>query len=447
MTPLPLLRRTLLALALGTLATGLALARTATETPVRLPVFVPESAGSDANDPGNLAHTRLRVLDTAKAATNSAPTGNVLINSPAMLRSVYSLPSTGGSGAIAIVDAYHYPTALNDFNVFASQYGLTKETSTNATSPSNKVFEVVYANGRKPASGGDYIDSWNLEAALDIEWAHAMAPGAKIYLVEAASASNNDLFLAVRVAASLPGVREVSMSWGEGEWPGEVRYDSLFTGNGVVFLAAGGDASDTIEYPSASPNVVSVGGTTLNRDASGNFLSETAWDETGCGISRYEPRPTYQSALSSLLGKKRGTNDLSFVADPNTGVYVYDSTPLWGEAGWWTVGGTSLSTPAIAGVLNLAATASASSASAAVREVSLFGTQFGPYRFIGSSFGNVSSSGFAASSVAELTRIYDNLGKAGDFRDISSGTDGTLSATPGWDFVTGVGSPVGLGGK
>jgi subtilase family serine protease len=356
-------------------------------------------------------HTRLRVLEVPEASTSTTSQ----FNTPATLRAVYSLPSTGGSGAIAIVDSYHYPTALNDFNYFAKYFGLPQETSTVATGANNKMFQVVYAPGYQPQSGGSYIASWNMEAALDIEWAHAMAPNAKIYLVEAASDSDNDLFYAVRVAASLVNVKEVSMSWGGSEESYEAQqFDPIFKATGVVYFASGGDASDQMNYPAASPNVVSCGGTSVNRSSVGAFLSETGWNDTGCGPSVYEPRPTFQNGVLAVVGAKRGVSDMAFDSDPNTGVYVYDTTPVWGESGWWILGGTSVASPSLAGVVNLAA---------------------------------ASGNGFAANTAAEQTRIYGSLGNAKAFRDITSGTDGKYSCKTGYDFVTGVGSPFSLVGK
>jgi kumamolisin len=377
----------------------------------RLPVLVPESAGWSANEHGQHFHTRLRVLDVPDAAESSASQ----FNTPATLRAIYHLPATGGSNAIAIVDAYHFPTSLADFNSFSASFGLPKETSTNALSTANHVFQVVYANAVKPASGGNYISSWNLEEALDIEWAHAMAPGAKIYLVEAASDSGSDLYTAVRLAATLPGVKEVSMSWGGSEMSYEASaFDPIFTAAGVVYLASGGDVSAQMEYPAASPNVVSCGGTSIARNSSGVVTSETGWNDTGCGPSAYESRPAFQNVVASVVGNKRGVSDLSFDADPNTGVYVYDSSPLWGEEGWWILGGTSVSSPSLAGVINLAAS---------------------------------SGNGFALSSVAEEARIYGHLGNTNAFRDITTGTDAKLKAAAGYDFITGVGTPNTLFGK
>ncbi|HEV3271079.1 MAG TPA: S53 family peptidase [Candidatus Methylacidiphilales bacterium] len=395
---------------LAVLAIGCLLPVAGQEAPRHLTVLVPESAGSSPQDRGVRFHTRLRVLVVPNAASSTTSQ----FNTPATLRSIYNLPATGGSDAIAVVDAYHYPTALADFNAFAKYFGMAQETSTNATAV-NKTFQVVYARGYAPQSGGNYIASWNLEAALDIEWAHSMAPNAKIYLVEAASDSMNDLDYAVEVAASLTGVKEVSMSWGGSETSYEaMMYDPIFKASGVVYTASGGDSSDEMEYPAASPNVVSCGGTSVNRSATGIFLSETGWNDTGCGPSVYEPRPGYQNGVASVVGAKRGVSDLAFDSDPNTGVYVYDSTPLWGESGWWILGGTSVASPSLAGVFNLAAT---------------------------------SGNGFAVNTAAEQARIYGSLGNAKAFRDITSGTDGKYTCKVGYDFITGVGTPNGLVGK
>jgi len=329
---------------------------------------------------------------------------------PAMLRSVYNLPSTGGSGIIAIVDAYDYPTALNDFNVFANNFGLPVETSTNVTASTNKVFQVVYASGSKPASNSN----WAMEEALDIQIAHAMAPNAKIILVEAASNSNSNLFSAVTKASQLVtangGKGEVSMSWGASEYFYEgLFYDGDFKTANVVYVASTGDKGGATEYPSTSPYVVAVGGTTINLNSDGSFSSETGWSGSGGGKSAYESRPSFQSGIQSIVGSARGVPDVSFDGDPASGAYIYDTTPYNNQTGWWIIGGTSLAAPSVAGVINLAGS-------------------------------------FYASSTVELNTIYGGLGSA-NFRDILTGTAGSFSCTAGWDFVTGIGSPYGLIGK
>ncbi len=375
-------------------------------------VLVPESSGIGATDRQTLQqHTRMRVLAVPKI---TPPAMSAQFNTPATIRAVYNLGATGGSNAIAIVDAYHYPTSLADFNGFSQVFNLPQETSATATSANNQHFEVVYATGTKPQSGGSYIGSWNLEEALDIEWAHAMAPNAKIYLVEAASASMSDLDNAVRIAANLPGVKEVSMSWGGSETSYEAAmFDSLYVKSGVVFFASSGDSSDEMEYPAASPNVVACGGTTINRTSTGTYVSQSAWNDAGCGPSVYEARPSFQSSVSSVVGTKRGVSDISFDANPNSGVYVYDSTTFEGGSGWWILGGTSVASPCLAGLVNVAA----------------------------------GTNGFATGSAAENARIYGNLGNASAFTDVTSGTDGKYTGKAGYDFPTGVGAPHGLVGK
>ena len=324
--------------------------------------------------------------------------------SPASIRAVYNLPSSGGAGTIAIVDAYDAPTAEHDLAVFSSTYGLP------ACTTANGCFRKVYASGVKPALNC----GWAQETSLDIEWAHAMAPMAKIVLVEAASNYSTDLFRAVDLASSIvspggKGFGEVSMSWGFGEFSGENTFDSHFNRSGVVFVASSGDVGGVRQYPATSPLVVAAGGTTVQRDGTGHFVGEYAWSGSGGGPSTYELRPQYQNALVTMVGSRRGTPDISFNANPYSGVAVYDSTACQGLAGWLIFGGTSVSAPALAGVVNLAGH-------------------------------------FYQSSSLELGVVYSHLGTTA-FRDVTLGRAGTFSAARGWDFVTGVGSSVGLSGK
>ncbi len=315
------------------------------------------------------------------------------------MHAAYNVPSIGGAGAIAVVDAYHFATSLNDFNVFAKMYNLPQETSTNATASSNTVFQVVYQGLTQPTPDA----SWGQEEALDIEWAHAMSRNAKIYLVEANSADIDDLFAAVQKASTLPGVREVSMSFGTSEYSQEAQSDSIFTTPGVVYFAAAGDEAGVSEYPSLSPNVVGVGGTTLNLTTADRVSSEIVWNGTGGGPSVYEPIPSYQSVIKSIVGNFRGSPDIALNADPNTGCAVYDSTSYQGFSGWLVFGGTSLATPCIAGIANTC------------------GRRF-------------------ANSTLELQFIYGGLGRS--YRDIITGSSGSFNAKKGWDFCTGVGVPI-----
>jgi kumamolisin len=355
-------------------------------------VLIPDSSLEHAEDVGVRAHTN-HLIKFDPQYVGTSPSGET----PASIRPVYNLPSTGGVGTIAIVDAFHYATAENDLNVFSSQFGLP------ACTKANGCFQVVTL-GKRSNCG------WAQEAALDIEWAHAMAPGASIVLVEAASSSFADLFHAVDIAKALPGVRQVSMSWGGSEFSSEASNDSAhLLQSGVVFFASSGDTGGATIYPGTSPNVVSAGGTTIHR-TNGAFTSETGWSGSGGGPSKYEGRPSYQDAISAIVGSARGVPDFSFDADPNSGVSVYDSTSCQGASGWLVFGGTSVSSPSLAGIVNLA-------------------------------------NGKAASSGDELTMIYLNRATSTDFRDILTGTAGSFTAVPGWDFVTGVGSNQGLSGK
>jgi kumamolisin len=391
-------------------------------------VLIPRSSIGLPGDAGVRAHTNIRILIPADGfagpkSTAGPPYLGLLYQTPASAACIYALVTqaagcnpnqvtlvpNGGSNAIAIVDAYHDPHAASDLAAFSAQFGLPAIT--------NSSFEVVYASGVQPSQ--DPTGGWELEESLDIEWAHAMAPNATIFLVEAASNNNTDLFPAVAVASSLvaaAGGGEVSMSWTQGEFPGETSDDSYFTEPGVVYFAASGDGPGVF-YPSASPNVVSTGGTTLSMSVStGSFQQEFAWEYSGGGLSIFEPTPTYQAGVSGLNGA-RGTPDVAFDADPFTGVWVYDSTPLNGAGGpsspWWIVGGTSVASPSLAGIANAAGK-------------------------------------FASSTNTELTRVYADPRISGDFSDVVIGFCGTYAqyrAGVGYDFCTGLGSPGTYRGK
>ncbi len=385
-------------------------------------VIVPASSQARPEDAGLRAHTNVRIFVPGGIHTESSspPVG---YETPASLACVYGFVApttgcnpttvttvaTGGSKLVLIVDAYDDPTAANDLSVYSQQYGLPAITSSN--------FEVVYASGSKPAQ--DSSGGWELEESLDIEMAHAMAPGAKVVLVEAASSNNTDLLAAVSVAASMAaaaGGGEVSSSWGEGEFSGETSYESTFSASNVVFFASTGDEHGT-EFPSVLENVVGAGGTSINRNSGHNFTSQTAWADTGGGLSSQVTIPPYQAAekkVAKIVGKARGVPDFSFDANPNTGVEVYDSTPYEGTVyDWLVVGGTSVASPALAASINSAAS-------------------------------------FASSTVAELTTVYDNYTNTSDWTDIISGScdnKGEINAKKGYDLCTGIGVPKGYAGK
>ncbi len=384
-------------------------------------VIVPSSSIARPGDAGVRAHTNIRILAPGGdiVPNDAAPSGSY--ENPASLACLYGLTAkvagcnpmtlktvtTGGSKVVAIVDAYDYPTAKKDLTAFSKQYGLPAIT--------NKNFEVVYATGTKPAQ--DSSGGWELEEALDIEMAHALAPGAKVVLVEAASNSLADLLTAEAAASKLvaaAGGGEVSNSWSGGESSGEESKESDFATNTVVYFASTGD-SPGIGFPAALSNVVAVGGTSVIRTPAGAYQYQTAWNEGGGGSSAYVPIPSYQSAIAKIVGSKRGTPDISLVADPNTGVWIYDTTPYQGTVyDWLVIGGTSVSSPALAAIVNNA--------------------------------GN-----FFASTPLELAQVYANRNVKADFTDVTKGTCGsnnmTTKAVKGWDFCTGVGTPLGRAAK
>jgi hypothetical protein len=313
----------------------------------------------------------------------------------------------GAGQTIAIVTAYNDPNIMSDLAAFDKQFGL-------ASPPS---FTVKNLGGSTTDAG------WALETSLDVEWAHALAPAAKILLVEASSASLSGLFSAVSYASKQAGVSVVSMSWGTTEFWGQWNYDSLFTTpaghTGVTYVAASGDSGAWYGpmYPSVSPNVLAVGGTSLTVSGS-NYVSETGWSGSTGGFSGldsywqfYEPQPSYQNAALQAAGLSYGvrtTPDVSFNANPSSGVSVYDSVAYSGQSGWFQVGGTSAAAPAWAGLIAIA-----DQGLATAGKPVLSGTQ-------------------AQSSLYSLP--------SSDFHDITSGFNG-YNATPGYDLVTGLGSP------
>ncbi len=375
--------------------------------------------------------------------TPTPPYSGYAYETPASIACVYALlsvttgcnpntvttPPSGGSSAIAIVDAFDDPFAGPDLAYFSSQFGLPFDPAQ---------LHVVYEDGTEPAV--DPTGSWEMEESLDLQYSHAMAPSATIYLVEAQSSSFANLLTSVEIAGNLvrcgqteqnpsthavgtcpktsTGAGEVSMSWGGGEFSSETAYDSIFTTAGVVYVASAGDAPGTL-WPCVSPNVVCAGGTSIRRSPStGNFINEVSWTLGGGGVSLYEKIPGYQSSISGIVGVSRGVPDVSLDSNPVTGLWVYDSfgyalsvsDEALANAGWTIIGGTSASSPMWAGILNNAATRASS---------------------------------FAASSNAELTQMYKNKAVTTDFRDIDIGYcgpyEGYTTAT-GWDPCTGIGS-------
>jgi hypothetical protein len=268
-----------------------------------------------------------------------------------------SVPADGRGQTIAIVDAFHHPHIADDLAVFDAQFGI----------PAPPSLTVVNQNGR--TDDFPEVDAgWAGEIALDVEWAHAMAPGADILLVEAADSSIDNLVTAVRYARRQENVTTVSMSWGGNEffqWPfgnedNQQKDNDEFMKTpvdhpGVTFIAAAGDSGQQsgVLWPSASPNVLSVGGTSLfTKDSVGRYEDEKGWAGTNGGFSTVEDRPGYQDDANS--SNSRSTADVAYNADPRTGFAMYDSIDDDGRSGWQEVGGTSAGAPQWAALIAIA---------------------------------------------------------------------------------------------
>lgn len=251
-----------------------------------------------------------------------------------------TIPGDGRGQTIAIVDAYDDPNVLADLKHFDATFGLPDPAFTKAT-----------------PQGTPAMDSgWAMEIALDVEWAHAIAPRASILLVEAKTSGLGDLLNAVDYARRQSGVVAVSMSWGAGEFSGETYFDSYFTTPGghpgVTFVASSGDSGARYgpSWPAVSSNVLSVGGTHLNiANSAGAYYSESGWSYSGGGYSAYVSRPAFQNGF--FTNSHRGNPDVAYDADPNSGFYVYDTA---GASGWYDVGGTSAGSPQWAALVAIA---------------------------------------------------------------------------------------------
>jgi len=395
----------LLAVALTVLLLGFTTPAPAQSSPAKGTVIVPESS---VPHPGGVS-TNVLLFVPDEPQPGSYPSGE----NPGSLACIYDLVKqtsgcktsnsnfpSGGSKAIALVDYGDDPDAETDIDTFATTFGLPKPSFT----------KVCVPKGQTCSQQG----SWALEESLDIEYSFGMAPNAKIYLVEA-SDNSSDLYGAEDAATKLvaaAGGGEISNSWiYYGEYSGENADDKHFKHKGIVYLAASGDeggGETYVGYPCTSPFVVCAGGTTINRDSSGDFQYESGWSGAGGGTSHYEPRPKYQNVIKKLVGKARGVPDMAADANPFTGVAVY-STDYCG--GWCVVGGTSVASPTLAGIIN-------------------------------------SDGEFMSSSTAELTQAYSEYpGDYGKYwTDITQGNNG-YACDKGWDFCTGIGSVLTSTGK
>ena len=313
-------------------------------------------------------------------------------SSPSKARSFYGFDKVSGTGtgqSIAIIDAYGSPTIQKDLDTFCTTYGLPKTT-----------VQIHYPSGVPTTTDKD----WAMETSLDVEWAHAIAPGAAIHLVISPDASDNKLLAAVDYAVSL-GAKQVSMSWGSDEFSGQSTYSSHFNVPGVSFFASSGDNGAGVSWPAVDPSVVGVGGTTLYYNVFGCTYNEKAWSGSGGGTSKYTGEPTYQGSFQTST--KRMVPDVSYDADPMTGFAVY-MTNMSVLGGWGVIGGTSAGAPQWAALMALVNS---------MRKAPL------------------------QNVLSVLYQLGDPKTRTLYFRDITSGGNGGYNAATGYDEVTGLGTP------
>lgn len=337
------------------------------------------AAGGNLPEPGRGADFR---TVSPLAISGSVP------YTPTQIRQIYGFSSVSATGAgqtIAIVDAMGSPTLSNDLAHFSATFGLPTAS-----------MSVVYPAGRPTTTD----PNWAMETSLDVEWAHAIAPQAKILVVVAPSSSLSALLSCVNYAAQYASV--VSMSWGASEFSSEGSYDGYFSHSGVSYFASAGDSGAAVLWPGVSTRVTSVGGTTVNVSSTGT-VSEIAWSGSGGGVSAYLSAPAWQTKVQT--SGRRTVPDIGYDANPSTGYYVYDTTTVDGYSGWLQVGGTSAGAPQWAALTALV------NSKRTTRESGINAVMY--------SFGSPST----------------------DYTDIVSGTNGKYACHSGYDYVTGLGSP------
>jgi hypothetical protein len=381
---------------------------------------------------GNTSVSTSFIADTLTLSGNAiaqfSASGVAAAYTPAQVRTAYGvngIPLDGSGQTVAVVEAYDDPSILQAVDAFDNQFGLTASGSSlyDQYGPASSFVTVLNQAGlTTPRPAPDVTGEWETEEALDVEWAHAMAPGAQIVIVEANSQSLADLMAGVVTAANQPGVSVVSMSWGfpEGQsvfQADEALYDGDFTAppghTPVTFLASTGDygAAD-LEYPAFSPNVLAVGGTSLVLNQDGSYNSETAWggssaapgaSQGGGGTSLYEPEPLFQQGVQS--SGQRSTPDVAFVADPGTGVWIADAYNQPAGDPWQVVGGTSLSAPAWAGLIAVvnqgraaAGESALSSSAGAQAQAALYGLPAADFNVVGGGYNTATGLGTPVAS-------------------------------------------------
>ena len=392
---------------------------------------------------------RLHALGVAAGSGDGAvaplaTSGTVTTFTPAQVRAAYGLPALpatfssltaaqaaqlGAGQTIYIVNAMHNPNVAAELAAFNQRFGLPT-CATKAVAPSTALplpaasktaceLSVVYntASAAMTGTAPRYDAGWATEIALDVQWAHATAPLARIVLIESPDASLDGLLGGVKLANAMgPGV--VSMSFGATEGNYTASVDAAFAGTGMSYLAATGDSGTQVSWPAVSPKVLAVGGTTLTWTGTGT-RSETGWSLTGGGMSAYTATPSYQTSAVPGMGSpaRRMVADVGFNADPNSGQYIAVMTPGSATVNWTSAGGTSLSTPQWAGLLAV------SNAMRLQGGKTLLGA---PHSLLYGQIGAVP--GTYASVFADITKGSD-------------GSCGTCAAKTGYDQLTGLGTP------
>lgn len=417
--------------------------------------YAPKSWQADG-DLADLSTARLsrdvlikRIGDLGRMRTASASGETVVPNAttitgtvftPAQIRAAYglvALPAVGASlttaqkaalGAgqtIYVIDAYHDATALSDLNAFSTKFGLPTCTAvavattatTLAAAPSTCTFSQIHSTltNTMTATVPAYNGTWAPESKLDVQWAHAIAPLARIVLVEMPDSMSSSILGATQLVKKL-GAGVVSMSFGSVEAGWAASYDGYFTGTGMTYIASAGDAGTQVLWPAVSPSVLAVGGTGMNW--SGSARTEVAWTSTGGGLSAKVPLPAYQSGFASggAALARRAVPDVAFNASPSTGQYVAITLP--GAATVWSAyGGTSIAAPQWAGIVAVANAIRVNNAKAVLGD---FHTLL--YKSIATVPGTYASS-------------------MGDVTEGSNGTCASCKAGVGYDMTTGLGTP------
>ncbi len=386
-----------------------------------LPVASPLVSGGPQQSPGPAGYIPSQIQTAYGLSTGSGYNTNI---------SFGGIKGNGAGQTIGIFEEGYDPAFVNTSSasystsalaVFDKTFGLPDPPSLTFVDHSG----TPLSSSNNSSNNPDFLDyGAGLEISLDIEWAHAMAPAAKIVVLCATPDSANyyeDIPLGMATLAGLPGVSVVSASYGyfldlfgqeslEQSWDTTILQPAIAANPNVSFFAASGDdaAYYGVIYPSASPEVVSVGGTSLYVTGSGQWSSEVGWADSGGGYSQAFAEPPYQENVQN--SGARTNPDVAADADPNTGVAVYDPYDFGSATPWVQVGGTSLATPLWAGMTSIA------------------------------DQGRVLAGGHPLGATQTLTDLY-NL-PSSDFHDITQGNNG-YPAGPGYDLVTGLGSPKG----